>query len=214
MAKKKQVTEAKQTEAVTIKEEKILPPAMVFSLSQLCEQLTVLEPLAMNLVIASKEQESDAISLGVKAKKIFDDAEVLRVGTVKPVNDAVAKVNAAFKFVTERAKTIIEASRKNILDFRASEKRKEDERVAKLQKSAKGRKELAAAPPSTPTKQKLSKDGTGCVKECWKFEVIDKKKIPMDYLIADEKSIGVAVRSGVRSIPGVKIFDAGNVAFK
>lgn len=42
----------------------------------------------------------------------------------------------------------------------------------------------------------------------WKFEIVDAKKIPRDFLMPDEKAIGAMVRSrkGAVEIPGVRIF--------
>jgi hypothetical protein len=43
-------------------------------------------------------------------------------------------------------------------------------------------------------------------REQWKFEIIDAKLIPANYMIPNEKLIGANVRAGVREIPGVRIY--------
>ena len=45
-------------------------------------------------------------------------------------------------------------------------------------------------------------------KTIWKFRVLDKNKIPVEYMIPDEKTIGELVRAtkGTLEIPGVKIY--------
>lgn len=45
------------------------------------------------------------------------------------------------------------------------------------------------------------------IRTIWKFEVIEIDSVPKDYLVVDESAIGRAVRGGVRSIPGVRIYE-------
>ena len=211
-AKKKQATEAeKPSTEVVVKEEKVVPPVMTFDMTRWNDELAKLEPLAIDIIVSAVEQRAPAVVLGIKAKRILDEAEQVRTNTVKPVNDAVKRVNAAFGFVTDRAKSIIGIIKPKILRFDELENIKQKEAELKAAKAAS--KGKYSAPPPPPMSSKIvGKEGKGQVKDHWTFEVLDKKKIPMDYLIADEKSIGVAVRSGVRSIPGVRIYNDPNLS--
>jgi hypothetical protein len=205
----------KTTTALAGKEEEVILPSMKFSIEKWNGELQELNGMAVNLVIASAEQEAAAIDIGTKAKRIKDEAEQVRTNTVKPVNDAVKQVNAKFGFTTDQADTIIKTVKEKILNFRAAENIKRLEAETKAAKAKfKGGKAAAnaPAPPPAPSTKIVGKEGIGKTKQNWKFEILDKTKIPMDYMIADEKSIGVAVRSGVRSIPGVKIYPEDNIS--
>lgn len=46
----------------------------------------------------------------------------------------------------------------------------------------------------------------------WTFEVTDKSQLPSEFLIADEVAIGKLVRSGVREIAGVRIYQEAGIA--
>jgi hypothetical protein len=41
----------------------------------------------------------------------------------------------------------------------------------------------------------------------WKFDILDEQKIPRQYLLIDEVGIRAAIRSGVREIEGLKIYE-------
>lgn len=45
------------------------------------------------------------------------------------------------------------------------------------------------------------------IRSVWKFEITDESLIPDDFWIVDEAAIGRAVRSGIREIKGVRIFE-------
>ena len=44
----------------------------------------------------------------------------------------------------------------------------------------------------------------------WKAEVYDDSKVPVMYCAPDMQKIRNAVKSGVREIPGVRIFEVAN----
>jgi len=48
----------------------------------------------------------------------------------------------------------------------------------------------------------------------WDFEVIDKSKLPLEYLKVDEVAIRNAIRNGQREIAGVKIFQKPQISLK
>lgn len=51
-------------------------------------------------------------------------------------------------------------------------------------------------------------------RKVWKAEVIDDAAVPRDYLVVDEKAIRAAVKSGVREIPGVRIYSVDEMAVR
>jgi hypothetical protein len=56
--------------------------------------------------------------------------------------------------------------------------------------------------------------GTASTKKVWKFEITDAQSVPREYLAVDEKAIREAVKAGVRSIPGVNIFETNDIAIR
>lgn len=51
-------------------------------------------------------------------------------------------------------------------------------------------------------------------KKVWTFSVKDEAQVPREFLIVDEKKIREAVRTGVRDIPGVEIFQDTQIAIR
>ncbi len=45
------------------------------------------------------------------------------------------------------------------------------------------------------------------IRSIWKFEITDDLAVPREFLAIDESAIGRAVRSGVREIKGIRIFE-------
>ena len=52
------------------------------------------------------------------------------------------------------------------------------------------------------------------VKKVWKYEIVDEKLIPREYLIPDTVKIGKMVRAGgdTLQIPGVRIYAESNLS--
>ena len=53
--------------------------------------------------------------------------------------------------------------------------------------------------------------GTASVSMVWTFEVEDADKVPREYLTVNVGAVTAAVKSGIRSIPGIKIFEKPQV---
>lgn len=72
--------------------------------------------------------------------------------------------------------------------------------------------EQATAPPQIVTPTKVAPEGF-VGRTDWKWEVVDKKAIPMEYTIPDEKAIGALVRSQKSrcSIAGIRVFSVQNL---
>jgi hypothetical protein len=52
------------------------------------------------------------------------------------------------------------------------------------------------------------------VRMLWTFEVIDKAKVPIEYLYVDEQVVRQAItgKDGLREIPGLRIFEKPSVS--
>ena len=69
----------------------------------------------------------------------------------------------------------------------------------------------AIAPTVESTVEEVSGIST---RKAWKFEIVDKEKLPREYMIPDEKYIGQMVRAtkGRKEIPGVRIYSEDIIA--
>ena len=59
----------------------------------------------------------------------------------------------------------------------------------------------------------LSNDNA-IVRQIWTFEVEDISKVPVEFLSINSVAVNSAIKSGVREIPGIKIFQKSSVSIK
>lgn len=71
---------------------------------------------------------------------------------------------------------------------------------------------LAEVPPPPPPTTVRSTLGAATIRKTWAFEVEDERLIPRAYLQVNETAIRCAVNSGVREIPGIRIFERESIA--
>ncbi|MFD2935209.1 hypothetical protein [Spirosoma flavum] len=48
----------------------------------------------------------------------------------------------------------------------------------------------------------------------WTFDIVDRNQVPNGYWVIDEAAIKTAIASGVRDIPGIRIYEEGITTFR
>jgi glycyl-tRNA synthetase (class II) len=153
--------------------------------------------------IEKKEDLINATDLAVKIKIKLRELEEERKEYTDPLNKTVKKLNAAFKELTAPL-TEIETQIKNEINiFREKEEQIRIKKEQELQK-IENDKELTITPTIPDTIE--SNFGESRIVKRWSFDVIQKDKIPLEYLIPDEKKINKEISKGVRNIPGINIY--------
>ncbi len=172
------------------------------------------------------------------ATKQLDD---LRISMTKPLDESKKRIMDFFRKpldILSRAEATLkrgmlgfqqeqEAKRKAEEARLAELQRKEAEKLAKRAEKAEDKGNIARAeelrqqsqdvasitPIVAPTIQKVEGATT---KKVWKFEVIDERAIPREYLIPDLVKIGKMVRAGgdTLQIPGIKIYSEETIAVR
>jgi len=56
--------------------------------------------------------------------------------------------------------------------------------------------------------------GSATQRKVWKHEITDEAQVPREYLMIDEAKVRQAVKQGIREIPGVRIFEHTEIAFR
>ncbi len=176
---------------------------------------------AQAITIKTAEDVGKASTLGSEISRRLKNIEEQRVSFVKPLNDHVAGINAKFKTVSvplgeakihlaniigiwqteERERIQKEEDRRNAIAKKAEEKRKEKDPV-----KFKPAEEIKIEAPKTSI-------GSSQTKLVWKGTVVDVSKLPAEYIVANNVAINMAIRGGVRDIPGVKIEQIRQVGF-
>ncbi len=174
------------------------------------------------------QKATEILSWIAKTKK---QIETKRKFFTKPLSDQVSAINNLFKSYKTPLEQADKTLRNKILTYRREQerlRREEEERLRKLQKKEQKRLEKQAkkkgAPPppppvmpvrvETPAQTVRSSMGTVSAKKTWDFEIVDPDKIPAEYKIINEKAIRAAVKAGVRSLPGVRIFQREDLSVR
>ena len=148
------------------------------------------------------------------------------VSQKKRADEPLAQAEAILKpqmlaFVNEQRRKAEEEERRQREEAR--KKAEQEQLEAAIQAEAEGDKEAAEAiiqepvyVPPIQVKAEIPKVSGFSVREQWTFEIVDEKKIPREYLIVDEVSIGKIVRAmkDKTSISGIRAYNASSAAMR
>ena len=176
---------------------------------------------ARGLVIIDEEGAGNANELLVFITNAKRKLEEQRVFLVKPLNDHVKDINAAFKGWVEPLDTANAVVRRKMLDFqqeqealRAEAQQLEQERLEQEDDFPDFAPVFIQEPiPAVPRSIK-GDSGSTSVRKTWTFEVTDETLVPREYLVVDEGVISLAIRKGIRDIPGVRIFQQESLSVR
>jgi hypothetical protein len=140
----------------------------------------------------------------------------------KDLAAAVKRVTAA---LNARADAIRAAVRRAEAEAAAAAKAAADAETERLRKEAAAFDEeppapvapVYVAPVAVKDAARVVSGATGnkaSVSTKWLHNVTDPAAVPREYLMPDDEKIKLAVKRGVRSIPGVEIFEAANTAIR
>ena len=174
---------------------------------------------ARELVIIDEEGAENANELLVFVANAKKKLEEQRVFLTKPLNDHVKDINAKFKEWVEPLDTANTLVRRNMLGFqkmqealRIEARRLEEERRKEMEPEEV--EELPDLPFEMKVRSVKGDSGSTSVRKTWTFEITDDTLVPREYLIVDEGVISLAVRKGVRDIPGVRIFQQESLSVR
>jgi len=185
-------------------------------------------------VAADMISASEILKQVVARKKRIEE---LRLFFTRPLNDHIKTINAQFKQTTGPLEAIegeikgkmvdyrrieaekVEKERQREADRQRKQFEKEQEARRKEAEKLKGQEKKEAlkeikqetfVPDPSEIKQETnveSASGQTRFNKFWNFEIINLTLIPMQYLKVDETLIRIAIKSGERVIPGVRVFE-------
>jgi len=142
-------------------------------------------------------------------------AETQRKFFTEPLNQQVKRVNDLFHSFTDpllKAERII---KQKVAAYQVEKEKKAQEEMAKaLAETQRGGEIMPVILPDQPQKTVRADSGSATIKKVWTFQVENPALVPEQYKMVDEKKIRAAIASGIREIPGVRIFLAPQVAVR
>jgi len=193
-------------------------------------EVTTIETQANQLTVVDEADAKIAANMLGQIAKAKKTVEEKRKFFVAPLNEQVKRINDLFKQITtplEKAEATLKAK---VLAYRQEQERKrqeEEEALRRLAETQQRKMEKLAAKngmpipppipmPVMPRQEKTINSGTTqlTARTVWDFEIVDESKVPREFLMVNEKALRAAIKTGVRNIPGVKIFQREELAIK
>jgi hypothetical protein len=179
------------------------------------------ERISEAIEVNNDTEEQMAIDSLSDIKRFQKQVEDARKSEVDPFNKLVKRINDIFRPIgdglaksEETIKGKIKAWRIAKEEIRRVEERKQMEeyqkKIAEEQAKAKKEKreaEIIVPPPAIIPTQTIGTQGKAPTRKVWKFEVVDETKIPRQYLVIDEVKIRAAIKSGLKEIDGLRIYE-------
>lgn len=187
------------------------------------EQIQHLATACKNIVINSSDSLEQAKELAKNAKKIENLIEDKRKEITKPLLDEKKQIDDYAKSVTADLNTAVKELRDKILRYEQEQERIRQEELRKIEAERRAKEEeLRKQMLENQTVDEdavkelqvlksqqaaiISETPKNSITKVWTFEYVDIGLIPIDYMMPNEPKIKQAIKSGVREIPGLVIF--------
>ena len=140
-----------------------------------------------------------------------------------PINEHLKATNGAFGTFTEPLTRADTLNRQKVLAYRAEQElvRQEQESINRLREEAARREMelkgeisepvgLVQVAEEAPARYRTETGTLGTAK-IKKWEVVDLKAVPIEYMMIDAAKVGKVVRAGIPNIPGIRIYEVENL---
>lgn len=177
------------------------------------KKINTLAEEAKTLAITSKDEMVKATTVLSNINKYVDSVKEQKDKLTKPINEALKNIKTMFKPLEESYEEAITIIRSKMTKYQTEETarvREEEAKIAARVKEGKGNLtiETAVSKIANIERPDVSVEvGSGTVQfvATKKFEIVNKSKIPLEYMIPDEVSIRKAMKEG-KELPGIRYF--------
>jgi len=165
------------------------------------------------------ETQNDVDDTNVIIKQISGQVKMIeekRKTFTQPLNQSLKEINKTFKELTKPLLDVKNILSQKVMAWRRKEQEKireeeqriakEEERRRKIQEAHKAKGHEVSEPVVMKRPDTLKETDTTQTRKVWKFEITDPTRVPREYMTINEAKIRNVVRSGIREIPGVRIY--------
>ena len=176
------------------------------------EETTAIE-VATSRKITNAEEMTQAVSVLSTLNQTLDRLTEDKEKLTKPINTLLKEIRGRYKPFEEKLEEAIESVRKSMSAYQTEAKRlakiEEDKIIARIGEG-KGKLKVETAIKKMediekPDQKVSTEEGLVKFRTVKKFEVEDISKIPLEFMIANEKAIREAMNDG-KEITGVRYF--------
>jgi DNA mismatch repair ATPase MutS len=147
--------------------------------------------------------------ISLELSKLAKSLDIKRQDAVKPALEEQRRVNSFFKPAIDLLEQTSKKLIQQVNEFVRIEEKKERERIAEEARIA-SEKLLQGQKPE-PIRPVSPNVVTTTTTKVWVYEVVDQLAIPRQFLEPSDKKIMDSIKAGVRSIPGIKIYQEERV---
>lgn len=174
--------------------------------------VSLAESYAQNLVITTPEDYTAALEEGKKIKTTLDQITTRKEEITKPLNASLKSIRDLFKPFETSGSEALSTIKRKMLSYTQEEARKAEAAKQKLAE----RVERGTMKPETairkiedikaPEKTVASETAKATTKTVQKWRVVDKSKIPLEFMEPDMVRIKAEFRA-MRPVPGVEQYE-------
>jgi len=191
---------------------------------------------AKKLIVTDRSGAEVATAKAKEIKELGREAENLRTQLKDPFLKAGRLIDGEFKRITTPCDEAEKNLKSKILAFQKEEDRKAREQEEKRRREAKeaalreaemlatqgdsreAERVLERAMDIPPVESeargpiRASGGAAAGIRKTWTYEIVDSKQVPGQFLTIDDKAVKAAIAAGVRTIPGIRIYERESVA--
>jgi hypothetical protein len=142
-----------------------------------------------------------------EVRRQIEAVEQRRTAITKPLNEAKRSVDALFKPLQETLAACLKCTNDRLTAYAAGQRAAQDQALKQVELGARTESILAVAHGGGP-----ALPASVVERSTWTFEVEDDTKVPPQFMCVDRSAVTIAVRQGVRDIPGIRIFQEHSIA--
>lgn len=199
------------------------------ALAKYKKQVANMKEKAESFLITDQETNIRAVEMSGQAQALYKLLEKMRKKDQEKEAEFIKSVNQFYKPFTSDLESIPKTLGPKITRYdqeqtkaRLEAQRKANEEAARLQDEINNAAEAAQEQPQVvvlPVVMEASKitrtaSGSATQTTTWAHEVVDFALLPDQYKVADTVGLNKAVKSGIRQIPGVNIYETQNTRIR
>lgn len=158
--------------------------------------------LADQVAIVNKESAEEAINFALDIRKLKKKIEARKLEITSNARKYVNAINTLAKGYTTRLDNAVDDIEHKLFLWKQDEAKKSEV-------SSFFCEELGtdfALETIQDTSVLRAAGGTAYERDVWKYEILDYREVPIDYLEVNDGSVKLAMRNGIRNIPGLRIY--------
>lgn len=183
------------------------------------KEVSKAEKYALDLVVSTPEEYAKALAAGTQIKERLAIYTSRKEEITKPLNFALKSVRDLFRPVETAAETALATIKRKMVAYNDAETKKADAaklKVAEALQTGKIKKVETAVRKIEnivePPKTLVTDAGSATVAKIKKYRVVDKTKVPLDFLEVDLVKVKNSFRAGM-PVAGCEEYEESNMRF-